>query len=307
MLDEYIWGQVRRISPEAPVPIVEARRRTFAPGGAANVAANIAGLGGQPFLASVVGRDPPGDQLCRELAARGVQTQGLLVDAGRPTTTKTRVIAHSQQVVRVDTEERAALRSEMEDALLGLLGGLVPRVDACILSDYAKGLVSARVAAELIALCREGHKPIVVDPKGTDYDKYRGATVITPNLLEAERALNREINGGPDLVQVGTRLARQMGCALLITCGAEGMSLFADGREPVHVTARARQVYDVTGAGDTVIATLALALAAGADLEEAMRLANAAAGIVVGKLGTAVVTLDELAAALDGSEAEAAG
>ena len=299
MLDEYIWGEVRRISPEAPVPVVEVHRRTFAPGGAANVAANVAGLGGRALLGGVVGQDRQAAQLREALAERGVDPAGLIVDRDRPTTTKTRIVAHSQQVVRVDSEQRTSLRAELENALLGWVEEALDIAGACVLSDYAKGVVSPRLAERFIRLAREAGKPVIVDPKGTDYAKYRGATVVTPNVREAEQALNREINGRADLLEVGQHLLGVLdGSALLITRGGQGMSLFVNGADVVHIPAVARNVFDVTGAGDTVIGTLALALAAGIGLEQAARLANLAAGIVVGKVGTATVTVEELMAEL---------
>lgn len=297
MLDEYIWGEVRRISPEAPVPVVEVRRSTYAPGGAANVAANVASLGGRALLGGIVGRDPQAEKLREALQQRGVHAEGLVVDDERPTTTKTRVIAHNQQVVRVDSEQRTPLRIELEDVLLGWVTRRLGDADACILSDYDKSVVSPRLAERFIRLVREAGKPVIVDPKGTNYTKYRGATVVTPNVREAERALNHEINGGADLAEVGRQLSAILeGSALLITRGPEGMSLFLNGAQAIHIPAVARNVFDVTGAGDTVVSTLALALAAGATLGQAGRLANRAAGVVVGKFGTATVTIEELLA-----------
>ena len=299
MLDEYIWGEVQRISPEAPVPVVVVRRRTCAPGGAANVAANVASLGGRALLGGVVGQDPQAAQLREALAERGVDPAGLIVDGDRPTTTKTRVVAHSQQVVRVDSERRTSLRAELEDALLSWVEEALDIADACVLSDYAKGVVSPQLAAGFIRLARGAGKPVIVDPKGTNYARYRGATVVTPNVREAEQALNREINGRADLLEVGRHLLGVLqGGALLITRGSQGMSLFVNGADVTHIPAVARNVFDVTGAGDTVIGTLALALAAGIGLEQAARLANLAAGIVVGKVGTATVTVEELMAEL---------
>lgn len=297
MLDEYIWGEVRRISPEAPVPVVEVRRRTYAPGGAANTAANVASLGGRALLGGVVGRDDQAERLRQALRQHGVDADGLVVDADRPTTTKTRIVAHSKQVVRVDTEQRMPLPVELEDTLLGWAAKRLSDADACILSDYDKSVVSPRLAERFIRLAREAGRPVIVDPKGTNYAKYRGATVVTPNVREAEQALNREINGHADLLEVGRQLSTILeGSALLITRGPEGMSLFLNGAEAVHIAAVARNVFDVTGAGDTVVSTLALALVAGATLEQAARLANRAAGIVVGKFGTATVTIKELLA-----------
>lgn len=299
MLDEYVWGEVRRISPEAPVPVVEARRRTYTPGGAANVAANVAMLGGRVYLGSVIGRDASGECLRQLLIEHGVEVSGLIESAERPTTTKTRILAHNQQIARVDTEERCAVNGESEDALANWLAAQIANAEVCIVSDYGKGVVSARLTQVLIQTARQANKPVVVDPKGTDYSKYRGATLVTPNVFEAERAANLEISQDGNLTQIVGRLRSTLDdSALLITRGAEGMSLFMSGGAPIHVPAIARQVFDVTGAGDTVIGTLALALAAGAPMETAVRLANIAAGIVVGKVGTAAVTPEELVCAV---------
>jgi rfaE bifunctional protein kinase chain/domain len=298
MLDEYVWGDVRRISQEAPVPVVEATRRTYAPGGAANVATNVAALGGRSYLGGVIGHDYSATQLRRVLDLPRVDIGGLVEDPARPTTTKTRIVAHSQQVVRVDSEQRHAIEAEQEAALLAWFEAHIANAGACVLSDYSKGVISPRVAAALLHSAQRHNKPVIVDPKGTDYAKYRGATIIKPNIHEAERAAGREIHNADDLQQVAAHLSRLLeGCAILITRGAEGMSLFAHSRTntaPIHIPPLPRDVYDVTGAGDTVVSALALALANGAPLEQAARLANLAAGIVVGKLGTASVTAAEL-------------
>jgi D-beta-D-heptose 7-phosphate kinase/D-beta-D-heptose 1-phosphate adenosyltransferase len=295
MLDEYVWGEVRRISPEAPVPVVEISRRTYVPGGAANVASNVVSLDGRAILGGVVGGDPQAELLQAALEERGVGAEGLVVDDERPTTTKTRIVAHSQQVVRVDSEQRTPLRIELEETLLRWVEKRLVEADAFVLSDYGKGVVSTRLAERFIRLAWEAGKPVIVDPKGTNYAKYSGATVVTPNVHEAERAINHDIKDDADLLRVGQELLKILnGSAMLITRGAEGMSLLLNGADAVHIPAVARNVFDVTGAGDTVVSTLAVALAAGATLQQAARLANMAAGIVVGKVGTATVTLDEL-------------
>ena len=296
MLDEYVWGEVRRISPEAPVPVVECKRRSYACGGAANVANNVAGLGGQAMLGGVVGTDYSARHLREVLADCRVNGDGLLVDPDRPTTTKTRILAHGQQVVRVDSEARHALTAAGHRGMIEWVAQHIESAGCCVLSDYSKGLVSHALAQDVIALARDHHKPVVVDPKGTDYTKYRGATVITPNVQEAESATNSEVRCEGEVLEAGRRLLELLeGSAVLLTRGAEGMSLLIDGEAPMHIPTVARSVYDVTGAGDTVVGTLALALAAGASMAAAAHLANRAAGIVVGKLGTARVTLDELA------------
>jgi D-beta-D-heptose 7-phosphate kinase/D-beta-D-heptose 1-phosphate adenosyltransferase len=295
MLDEYVWGEVRRISPEAPVPVVECKGRYYAAGGAGNVANNVAGLAGQAMLGGVVGNDHSAYHLREVLAKCNVNGDGLLVDTDRPTTTKTRILAHSQQVVRVDSEARHSLDDVQHRALMQWVADHIASAGCCVLSDYSKGLVSHALAQDVIALARDHHKPVVVDPKGTDYTKYRGASVITPNVAEAERATNLEIRCEADVLAVGNRLLELLeGSAVLLTRGSEGMSLLADGYSPYHIPTVARSVYDVTGAGDTVVSTLSLAMATGLSLKIAAELANRAAGIVVGKLGTARVSLEEL-------------
>jgi len=295
MLDEYVWGKVRRISPEAPVPVLDFTHRTRQPGGAANTAANVLSLGGRALLGGVVGADSQGTQLLDLLRAAGGDVQGLVVVEGRWTTTKTRLLAHSQQVVRVDYERPDPLPAASEDELLDWARRQIGRIDACVLSDYAKGVVSARLAERFIRLARENGKPVLVDPKGTNFAKYRGATLVKPNLHEVERFLNHEVKEEAALVEAGRRLLDVLeGSAVLITRGSEGMCLFRADAPLVHLPSTAQAVYDVTGAGDTVAGTLALAMAAGAALEPAARLANQAAGIVVGKVGTAQVTPEEL-------------
>jgi D-beta-D-heptose 7-phosphate kinase/D-beta-D-heptose 1-phosphate adenosyltransferase len=299
MLDEYVWGQVRRISQEAPVPVVEVVRRSSVPGGAANAAANIAALGGRPILIGVVGTDDAAASLRRLLAASGTDPAGLCPDPDRPTTTKSRIVAHNQQVVRLDVEERAALTASVEAALLAAVARHLSGAEALVISDYAKGVVTPRVAGEAIRLAREAGRPVVVDPKGTDYAKYKGATVVKPNVHEAGQAAGVEVEGEAKLAEAAGRLVGVLGGgALLVTRGAEGMSLFRPGEAPLHVPAVVRQVFDVTGAGDTVAGMLTMSLAAGGSLEQAVRLANRAASIVVGKVGTATVTCDELLAEL---------
>jgi D-glycero-beta-D-manno-heptose-7-phosphate kinase len=299
MLDEYIWGEVRRISPEAPVPVVEVRQRSFVPGGAANTATNVAALGGRPILVGVVGQDQGAASL-RELVSRdGTDPEGLCVDPTRSTTTKSRIIAQNQQVVRLDVEERCAISPALEDTLLAAVERHLPRAEACIISDYGKGVVTPRVSGELIRLARGAGCPVVVDPKGADYTKYRGATVVKPNLYEAEHSAKVEITGETSLREAAARLIELLGgSALLVTRGADGMSLFRPGAPPLHMPAVVRNVFDVTGAGDTVAGTLAMGLAARGSLELAVQLANRAASIVVGKIGTATVACDELRAEL---------
>ncbi len=296
MLDEYVWGEVRRISPEAPVPIVTITRRSCVPGGAGNTAVNVAKLGGQALLASVIGTNAQAGRLKDAFALQGLMLDGLLADSGRVTTTKTRIMAHQQHhVVRIDEEQLTPLGKALEDQLLRWLEGQLPLVDACVLSDYAKGVVSRSLAQQFIAMAKRAGKPIVVDPKGTDFTKYRGATVIKPNIEEAKLVCRPENNRDPDPLELARTLLELFeGSALLLTRGPEGMSLFEPGARALHIPSVAREVFDVTGAGDTVAATLALALASGATLEQAAYLANRAAGVVVAKVGTAYATAAEL-------------
>jgi D-beta-D-heptose 7-phosphate kinase/D-beta-D-heptose 1-phosphate adenosyltransferase len=299
MLDEYIWGEVTRISPEAPVPIVEVRRRSYLAGGAANTAVNVASLGGQTILGGVVGNDAAGVRLRETLSEQAVDTAGLLVDPKRITTCKTRLLVQGKQVGRFDEEYQANLVPDVETRLLDWAAGQLAGVHACILSDYAKGVVSARFARRFLELARQAGKPVVVDPKKSDIAKFRGATVVKPNWHEAQRFSPTDDGTPPHPRDVGPKLVKTLdGCAVLITCGAEGMTLFRLDQVPLSIPSVARSVFDVTGAGDTVAGTLALALAAGASLEHGAHLANRAAGIVVGKVGTAAVTGDELLADL---------
>ena len=261
------------------------------------------------LLAGVVGEDAYARTLSQLLVGHGVPTDGLVADPGRSTTTKSRVIAHSQQVVRVDCENRHHLPGSVEDRLLSWIDDQVPRVDAVVLSDYAKGVASPRFTQALIRVSRAANRPVMIDPKGLDVAKYSGASLIKPNLREAELLSQREIQGEVELLDAAGRILRHLdGGAVLITRGSAGMSLFRRQSAPFHVPALTREVFDVTGAGDTVTATSAMALAAGATFEQATRLANIAAGIAVGKIGTTAVTLRQLADHLeDPRQPEGAG
>ena len=292
MLDRYWFGEVSRISPEAPVPVVKVERTEERPGGAANVARNCAALGAKVTLLSVVGADEAGQSLARLMAAEGIETS-LHEDAELSTTIKLRVVGRQQQLLRIDFENCPA--HEVLRAKLADFERQLPDCDAVILSDSGKGGLAH--IGEMVRLARAAGKPVLVDPKGEDYVRYAGATLLTPNRAELRQVIGRW-KDEDDLAARAGRLLRELGlAALLVTRSEEGMTLFR-GKEALHEPAQAREVYDVSGAGDTVIATLAVMLASGADLHTAMRLANRTAGIVVGKLGTAVVTLDELRATL---------
>jgi len=295
MLDEYLWGQVRRICPEAPVPIVEESRRSSVPGGMANVAVNAAALGAHVAVGGVTGNDSPGQVVRELLSARGMDTSGLFADPHRPSTLKTRIIAHNQQVVRVDREDARPISIGIEQDILQWVHERLPAVGCCVLSDYAKGVLTPTLTAGIISAAQRHGRPVVVDPKGWDYRRYRGATVITPNLGEARLALT---NGAPppdDLFVLGAGLLEILpGTSILVTRGPDGVTLFRGAHDPVDIASTARQVYDVTGAGDTLVATLAVAISAGCPIEVAAALANCAAGLVVGKLGTAAICTSEL-------------
>ncbi len=305
MLDEFVWGDVTRISPEAPVPVVDIRRESVRLGGAANVVANLIALGVPAALVGVTGVDGAGERLrvqMREVCDDRADAH-LVSDASRPTTTKTRIIAHNQLVVRADRERRAPVGAEIEDRLIEILHAAVERGDALVVSDYDKGAVTPRVLAAVLPRAQAAGLPVLVDPKPRNFDAYRPATLVTPNHHEALRLTNSEDDTDEGMARAGRALRARVGCrAVLITRGERGMMLLEDEGAPVYVETVAREVYDVTGAGDTVIATLAAALSAGATLTEAAVLANHAAGLVVGKLGTAVATAAEL---LDSFKAEA--
>jgi D-beta-D-heptose 7-phosphate kinase/D-beta-D-heptose 1-phosphate adenosyltransferase len=295
MLDRYLWGDVARISPEAPVPIVRLRSETQAPGGAANVAANIEGLGATAVLIGCVGNDRDAGAVEMVLAESGVNSAKLVRCDSRQTTVKTRIIAHHQQITRVDQETIDPLTESEKAELLLAIRELAAQVTAIVLSDYAKGVLDEEVVRATIAIAKTADIPVIVDPKGRDYMKYRGAKLLTPNRKEAIEACRLD-DEKPDVVDVaGAQLLAENDVeAILITQGEEGMSLFTRSGEKLRLRASARDVYDVTGAGDTVIATLAVALAAGCDIQTAARLANAAAGIVVEQVGTTPIKLESL-------------
>jgi rfaE bifunctional protein kinase chain/domain len=292
MLDRYWFGDVQRISPEAPVPIVHVQRSEERPGGAANVARNVAALGGQATLLSVVGDDEAGRSLADLLAAENVKTL-FHKDAQLPTTVKLRVIGRQQQLLRIDFE--TAPSREVLDDKLDEFESLVDSIDVVILSDYGKGGLTH--VAKMIAAARRHGKRVLVDPKGDDYARYRGATLLTPNRSEFREVVGRW-HDEADLVARAEKLRSDLDLeGLLVTRSEEGMSLFLD-HLALHEPTQAREVFDVSGAGDTVIATLGLMMAAGVPMAAAMRIANRAAGVVVAKLGTATVTRAELLAAL---------
>lgn len=291
MLDRYCWGTVDRISPEAPVPVVRLDSTTTAAGGAANVAANIAGLGMIPNLIGIVGNDEDGRSFDHVLTDSNISNSNMIMLDGRSTTVKTRVVAHGQQVARIDQETVNALTTEEEMIVLERVFGLILSSKAVVISDYAKGFLTDRVLKQIIEKGRDEKIPVLVDPKGKRYAKYRGATILTPNKREASDACSLDDNEENVVDRAGEMLLTEIGLnALLITQGEDGMTLFEKGNEPRHMHTQARQVYDVTGAGDTVIAAMAVALASGKAFAEAAAFANTAAGLAVEKVGTTIVT-----------------
>ena len=304
MLDEFIWGKVSRISPEAPVPVVWAQSESVMPGGAANVANNVRALGAQVDMIGIIGADRWGASLVAELKKRGIGVGGMLRDAARPTTVKTRVIAHHQQVVRVDREDQAPLGASAKRRLLDIIRARLDRIDAVILEDYGKGVITREVLAEVIPLARRKGKLVTVDPKEEHFDLYRRVTAITPNRAEAGGMLGRELATEADVAQGGRELQRRLDSdAVLITMGEDGMCLFERFGRRTRIPTVAQEVFDVAGAGDTVIAAFTVALAAGAPMAEAAVVANHAAGIVVGKLGVAVTTPQEILTRWNGGTA----
>ena len=300
MLDRYWWGSVTRISPEAPVPVVRLQGSTIAPGGAANVAANVAGLGGKPILFGAIGSDEESRELESSLIERSIGPSSLVILEGRQTIVKTRIVAHSQQVVRVDKEERLILTKTEEDKIVSAFEKAINDADITVLSDYGKGFLSDAVIEAIIGISSRLGRSVFVDPKGKDYTKYRNSTLLTPNRKEAADATGL-YEDDPELVNHAGTLLRERNQieSVLITQGEQGMTLFSGGEEPFHIPASSVETYDVTGAGDTVIATLAVAHASGLGLRESAVIANAAAGEVVQHVGTTAITPEMLDNALN--------
>jgi rfaE bifunctional protein kinase chain/domain len=303
MCDVYLWGKVNRISPEAPVPIFESMEQRQALGGAGNVAANLRALGCEVYLVGVVGADAAAQRVRGLLQQQGMSDSWLLEDSNRPTTEKTRLIAHQQQVLRLDQESRAPLAPGLIEKAAAGFEALIPKVDGVVCSDYCKGVCTESLLRALFSMAQTTGRPVIVDPKVRDFSLYSGATALTPNLAEAEHAAGLTLDGPGSLETAAALLLQKTAArALLVTRGKDGMSLFHPPEAPVHVPARAREVFDSTGAGDTVVAAFTMALLCGFSLPHATYLANAAAGIVVGKIGTAVVTPEELHASLAGDD-----
>ena len=302
MIDEYLWGEVDRISPEAPVQVVSIIHDSITLGGAGNVVNNLAALGANVMVLSVIGVGENARLLLELFKKLNVNTIGLIQDSNRSTTRKTRIIAGHQHVLRIDRETKQEVSPANVAELVKFVKKHINDFDVVLLSDYGKGLFSEMLLQQLIEVVTQNKKTVIVDPKGLNFKKYAGATAITPNKKEVSLAADIEIDNDVSLMKAGLKLLQDIPVQkLLITCGQEGMILFERGNEPYRITTEARQVFDVSGAGDTVLAVLGLGLASGASFRQAAALANIAAGIVVGKVGTATVSQEELSLALEPS------
>ncbi|MBU0699218.1 MAG: D-glycero-beta-D-manno-heptose-7-phosphate kinase [Proteobacteria bacterium] len=299
MIDEYLWGDVDRISPEAPVQIVSVNTEDYTLGGSGNVVNNIATLGAKVSVAGVIGTGRNGQLLLNMFKELNVDTSGIIQESDRPTTMKTRIIAANQQVLRIDREKRKPISETTVAKLAAFIENKIPAVDVVLISDYGKGVITNTLLSRLVAAARKHNKMTIADPKGLDFSKYSGVSLLTPNKKELALAAGIQIVDESTLAEAANKILRTVAIdKLLITCGKDGMVLFQPNKAPSKVHAQARQVYDVSGAGDSVLAVLGLGIAAGESFEDAMALANTAAGIVVGKVGTATVSRQELAAAL---------
>ena len=295
ILDEFLWGDVSRISPEAPVPVVWVKRESFMPGGASNVANNLRSLGANVFLAGVIGDDEHGAILKGELEQKGIDTSCILVDESRPTILKTRVVAQHQQVVRIDKEKVEHLSDLLISEMISRINAIIDNMDAVIIEDYGKGVITPKLLSKIVPIAKAKKKVISVDPKEEHFKYYRGISVITPNNQEAARAVGFEIKDDATLKKAGQVLLNKLNCKIaLITLGENGMAVFQRSKPMKQIPTVAQEVFDVSGAGDTVIASYTLSLVSGADPIQAAHISNFAAGIVVGKVGIAIVTPDEL-------------
>ena len=297
MVDHFIWGSVSRISPEAPVPVVDVQKDSILLGGCANVLNNIHAMGGKVYVAGVIGDDGIGRNLLAELSDRKIETKGIVVEKNRPTTLKTRIVAHGQQMVRFDKENRKPISPSTIEKILEYVKSLRKKIGAIVISDYNKGVVSKELIQGIKEIADDSDIFICLDPKQNNFSIYKGVHIITPNHYEVQRAVGMEITESNSIEKLSEALLKKFAFpAILVTQGEEGMSLFENGRKIVHThfPAQAKEVYDVTGAGDTVIGMLALGMAAKANIKESTCLANLAAGIVVQKVGTATVSQKEL-------------
>jgi D-beta-D-heptose 7-phosphate kinase/D-beta-D-heptose 1-phosphate adenosyltransferase len=299
MVDEYLWGDVERISPEAPVQVVTIKDEDFSLGGSGNVVSNVVALGAKVSAVGVIGTGTDGQLLLNKLNELGVDIAGIFQDSNRPTTRKTRIIASNQHVLRIDRETKESISEPAFEAIAKYLEDKIPDVDVVLISDYGKGLITEALMARLIAAAQKHKKITIADPKGLDFSKYSGVSLITPNKKEAALASGIEVVDETTLIEAGNKILQRVGIdKLLITCGKDGMVLFDRNKAPYNIRAETRQVYDVSGAGDTVLAVLGLSVASGISFEDGAVLANTSAGIVVGKVGTATVSRQELSSAL---------
>ncbi|WDP89041.1 MAG: D-glycero-beta-D-manno-heptose-7-phosphate kinase [Desulfobacter sp.] len=299
MIDEYLWGSVDRISPEAPVPVVAVEKENQTLGGAGNVINNLVSMGTAVFAIGTAGTGKAGQTVFKKLKALGVETSGIVSEPERPTTRKTRIIASNQQVLRIDKEIKRRINSVTLEKLVSIIESRIREVDLIIISDYDKGLVTRELVAATTALAREHKVLTLADPKSLDFSKYKGVTLLTPNKKEAGLAANMVLTTREELETAAEKIMAQADLEkLIITCGKDGMVLFEKDKPSITIASKARQVFDVSGAGDTVISLLGLGLAAGFGFQDAAGTANAAAGIVVAKVGTATASIDELNQAL---------
>ena len=295
ILDEYIWGSVNRISPEAPVPILETKSENLTLGGAANVANNLVALGCEVHLVGAIGQDEKGDKLLTLIEEKNISSKGIFRFVYRPTTSKIRVIAHNQQVLRIDKEDNRPITEETENKIIKFINKTLPDMDIVICSDYRKGILTEKVFSAITHRAKNSKKSVIVDPKSSNFELYKDATIITPNQFEVEKAVPIKIQDKIDLDRAAEYLLNLTHAeSLLITRGKDGMTLYLNKEKPIDISTQAKEVFDVTGAGDTVVSVLAMALAAGFDYPDAAWLSNMAASIVVGKVGTAIVTLNEI-------------
>jgi D-beta-D-heptose 7-phosphate kinase/D-beta-D-heptose 1-phosphate adenosyltransferase len=302
IMDKYIWGDVSRISPEAPVPVVEVKRETKMLGGAANVVHNISTLGARPILCGVIGDDLNGQEILDKIDEMGLMTDGMVMEHGRTTSIKTRVVAHSQQVVRFDREGRENISTESIQKILNFVRKDINNLDAIVVCDYGKGVISAQLMTGLRELGRNASVIIAVDPKTGNFEYYHEVDVITPNHHEAGTFCRFEIIDKETLIRAGKQMLHELNCrSVLITQGKDGMTLFENSGETTHIPTVAKKVFDVTGAGDTVIGAFSLGLASGLDLKSSAILSNFAAGIVVGEVGTSTVKAEDLRSVINGS------
>ncbi|MBW2603637.1 MAG: D-glycero-beta-D-manno-heptose-7-phosphate kinase [Deltaproteobacteria bacterium] len=303
MLDEYLWGEVDRISPEAPVQVVSIQKEDFTLGGAGNVVNNAVALGAKVSTVGVIGTGLNGQLLLKRFNELGVDTAGIIQEPHRATTQKTRIIAANQHVLRIDRETKQDISGPTLEKIIRLIEDKMPNIDVVLISDYGKGLITQSLLAKVTASAKKHKKMIIVDPKGLDFSKYSGVSLLTPNKKEAALASGVEINDESSLEKAANKILENISIDnLLITCGKDGMVLFEKNRKPFRVRAEARQVFDVSGAGDTVLAVFGLAVASGASIHDSTAAANTAAGIVVGKVGTATVSKQELASALKSND-----